>query len=194
MKYTIAIIIMIGLAWYAYESGLIKSGNMQSTTNPTATIITNKGDIVIELYADKAPNTVKNFTTLASKDFYNDTLFHRVIKNFMIQGGDPNTRAGRPETYGTGGPGYQIPDEFGQGLSNVKGTISMANAGPNTGGSQFFINVADNTYLDGKHAVFGRVVDGYDVVYRISESNTNENDLPLEPVRIDRIYLKEGAK
>ena len=111
----------------------------------------------------------------------------------MIQCGDPNTRAGDPRTFGTGGPGYSIPDEFVEGLSNVKGTISMANSGPNTGGSQFFINVVDNTYLDGRHTVFGKVVKGFDIAYKISQVPTtgDPQNLPLDPVRIDRVVIKK---
>lgn len=194
MKYAVTFLVLLAIGYYAYQSDVFNPKKEMSSNNPTAILMTNKGDIEVELFADKAPKTVKNFVTLAESNFYNDTLFHRVIKDFMIQGGDPNTRAGDPRTYGTGGPGYQIPDEFGEGLSNVKGTLSMANAGPDTGGSQFFINVNDNTYLDGKHAVFGKVIKGLDVAYKISQVPTvdpaNHNDLPIDPVRIDRIVIK----
>ena len=137
---------------------------------------TNVGDVVIELYSDM-PITTGNFTKLVSEGFYDGVIFHRVIKNFMIQGGDP-TGTGR------GGPGYTIEDEFGTGHSNVKGTIAMANAGPNTGGSQFFINVAANTFLDGKHPVFGEVVEGMDIVQGISEAATGALDKPLQEIKI----------
>ena len=182
------IIIIAGLALWRYYGGTPAEPS-NNPSNPIVTVHTTKGDIKLELFADKTPLTVKNFTDLASKGFYNDTLFHRVIPSFMIQGGDPNTRAGQPETYGTGGPGYTIPDEFVPGLSNVEGTISMANAGPNTGGSQFFINVADNTFLDGKHTVFGKVLEGMgvvDAIVMVPQSGVPQNR-PLDPVRVDSI-------
>jgi len=124
---------------------------------PQVTIHTEKGDIVLELAEDGAPNTVANFIHLAEKGYYDGLTFHRVIANFMIQGGCP-------QGDGRGGPGYVITDEFGPGLKHERGVISMANAGPNTGGSQFFITHVPCTHLDGKHAVFGRVTSGMDVV------------------------------
>lgn len=128
-----------------------------------ATFKTEKGDFVIELYADKAPKTVNNFVFLARDGFYDNTTFHRVIKNFMAQGGDP-TGTGR------GGPGYQFADEFNASLRhNSAGILSMANAGPNTNGSQFFITYGPTPHLDGKHAVFGKVISGMDVVNAIPE-------------------------
>ncbi|HEY4482705.1 MAG TPA: peptidylprolyl isomerase [Candidatus Paceibacterota bacterium] len=184
-----AVIIIAGLALWRYYGGESAEPTANSN-NKIVTIHTTKGDIKLELFADKTPITVKNFTDLAGKGFYNDTLFHRVIPGFMIQGGDPNTRAGQPNTYGMGGPGYAIPDEFVPGLSNVRGTISMANAGPNTGGSQFFINVADNTFLDGKHTVFGKVLEGMGAVDQIVSVPRNERDVPLDPVRIDSIDVE----
>jgi peptidylprolyl isomerase len=141
---------------------------------------TNYGNIVIQLYQD-TPITSGNFEKLVSQGFYNNTIFHRVINGFMIQGGDP-TGTGR------GGPGYTIKDEFTHkgGNKNNRGTISMANAGPNTGGSQFFINLVDNNYLDTKHAVFGEVVNGMDVVDKIAAVQTDSNDKPLKEVVIIR--------
>ncbi|HEY9583175.1 MAG TPA: peptidylprolyl isomerase [Candidatus Paceibacterota bacterium] len=180
-------LIAIGAGAYYYKKG---SAVMPTQGNPRVVIVTNQGEIELELYADKAPQTVKNFLTLAGKGFYNDTLFHRVIKGFMIQGGDPNTRAGDPRTFGTGGPGYQFADEIVEGLSNITGAVSMANSGPNTNGSQFFINVVDNTYLDGKYTVFGRVLDGMDIAIKISNMPVNANNLPLEPVRIDEVLVR----
>ncbi len=192
MKNTLIVIVILAgiiIGWkYFLQS---KTMTNTSGTNPHAKIITNMGEINLELFANEAPVTVKNFITLASKGFYDDTLFHRVIPSFMIQAGDPNTRSGDPSTYGQGGPGYNIPDEFGPGLSNVTGTISMANAGPNTGGSQFFINVSDNTYLDGKHAVFGKVLSGMSVAVAISNLPRNAPDLPTQPVRIESIVISE---
>ncbi len=191
--FALIFLVMIGSFIYYYSVRL--NSNMSETssnpTNPIVIVRTTSGDIEIELYKDKAPITSANFLGLAERGFYNDLLFHRVIAGFMIQGGDPNTRAGDPRTFGTGGPGYAIDDEFGEGLSNVSGTLSMANAGPNTGGSQFFINVADNTFLDGKHAVFGKVIVGMDKVIKMSKALTNENDLPLSPIRIDEVVVKQ---
>lgn len=164
----------------------------QSDTNPIVTLKTNRGDIAIELFTDVAPTTAGNFLTLSKENYYDGVKFHRVIDGFMIQGGDPLTKDDSMQTrWGTGGPGYTIPDEFAQGLSNVRGTLSMANAGPNTGGSQFFINQADNTFLDGKHAVFGTVVSGMEVVDAIAKSDKNQRDVPLEAVVIGDVEVKE---
>ena len=172
--------------------------------NPQAILKTNKGTIVLELFEDQMPVTVGNFVTLAEEGFYNNTKFHRVINNFMIQAGDPNTKTENELTYGTGGPGYTIQDEFVEGdlLTNTRGTIAMANTGqPNSGGSQWFINLVDNTPLDfdkqplsSKHPVFGRVIEGMDVVDAIGTTETNQRDLPLEPVLIESISIsREGA-
>lgn len=139
------------------------------------------GTIEIELFEDM-PITAGNFATLVQKGFYDGVIFHRVINGFMIQGGDP-TGTGR------GGPGYTIRDEFKPGRKNERGTLSMANAGPNTGGSQFFINLVPNTHLDGKHPVFGRVTAGMDVVDKIAKVRTDRNDRPLQPVTITRATL-----
>jgi peptidylprolyl isomerase len=141
---------------------------------------TNYGDIVIQLYSDM-PITSGNFEKLVSQGFYNNVTFHRVIEGFMIQGGDP-TGTGR------GGPGYNIKDEFTHkgGNKNKRGTIAMANAGPNTGGSQFFINLVDNNFLDTKHPAFGEVVNGMDVVDKIASLPTDANDRPLKDVVIIR--------
>jgi peptidylprolyl isomerase len=156
-----------------------------------ATINTNQGNIVIELFGDKTPNTVANFTKLASEGFYNGTKFHRVIKGFMIQGGDPLTKDdSKMDMWGTGGPGYKFADEIGAENKNDIGTISMANAGPNTNGSQFFINVAPNNFLDGKHTVFGKVISGMDVVKTIEATPTGTADRPLSPMVINSISIK----
>ncbi len=138
---------------------------------------TNHGDIVINLYNDM-PITAGNFKKLVEQGFYDGVIFHRIIDGFMIQGGDPTGT-------GMGDPGYKIEDEFANPVHpNSRGTISMANAGPNTGGSQFFINLADNTYLDSKHPVFGKVVEGMDIVDSIAEVETDSNDRPIEEVKI----------
>ncbi|MCR4284347.1 MAG: peptidylprolyl isomerase [Parcubacteria group bacterium] len=167
-------------------------------SNPTVTLKTTKGDIEIELFIDKMPVTAGNFLKLSKEGFYNETKFHRVIDGFMIQGGDPNSRLEETSAYGTGGPGYAIEDEFVQGLSNVRGTISMANSGPNSGGSQFFINLVDNTFLDfdkeplqSKHSVFGRVVNGMELVDTIAKVETGSRDIPVEPVIIKEVIVKE---
>ena len=151
---------------------------------------TTAGDIEIKLH-DDMPITTGNFIKLAKSGFYDGTIFHRVIKNFMIQGGDPKGT-------GMGGPGYTIEDEFGKGHSNIRGTISMANTGrPNTGGSQFFINLVDNCYLDKEnpttpyaHPVFGQVVKGMDVVDNIGNTPTR-SDRPITEVKITKAEVKE---
>jgi|AntRauTorckE6833_2_1112554.scaffolds.fasta_scaffold00031_45 cyclophilin family peptidyl-prolyl cis-trans isomerase len=158
---------------------------------------TNQGDIKIKLYTDKTPITANNFLNLAQEGFYNDTKFHRIIEGFMIQGGDPLTKDDeKKNSWGTGSPGYVIPNEDVQGVSNVEGTISMANAGPDTGGSQFFINTADNVALDfdkqplqSQHSVFGEVVEGMDVVNKIESLETDPRDRPLEDAVITDVEL-----
>ncbi|MEA2494906.1 MAG: peptidyl-prolyl cis-trans isomerase [Thermoleophilaceae bacterium] len=150
----------------------------------TAILHTNHGDITIELFDDDAPKTVENFTKLANDGFYEGVIFHRVIKDFMVQGGDP-TGTGR------GGPGYTFEDEFNDNKI-VRGALAMANAGPNTNGSQFFIVTTDAApWLDGKHTVFGRVVDGMDVVDKIEASDTDQNDRPRQDAVIEKVALSE---
>lgn len=149
---------------------------------------TNKGDIVLEMMENDAPKTVANFAKLAGEGFYDGTKFHRVIKGFMIQGGDPTSRDDSQKArWGTGGPGYQFEDEIHDNNRNMPYTIAMANSGPHTNGSQFFINVADNNFLDGKHTVFGRVVLGQEAVDAIALAPTDSNDRPLEPIVIERV-------
>ncbi len=137
---------------------------------------TNMGTITIVLDPDM-PVTAGNFETLAKKGYYDGVIFHRVIDGFMIQGGDPTGT-------GMGGPGYAIRDEFSSHNKNDRGTLSMANAGPNTGGSQFFINLVNNNFLDTKHPVFGRVVEGMNIVDKISKTKTGPGDRPVEKVTI----------
>jgi peptidylprolyl isomerase len=139
---------------------------------------TTLGKFKVELDEENMPITTENFIKLANKGFYNGTIFHRVISNFMIQGGDPTGT-------GMGGPGYKIKDEFSKNNHNKKGTISMANAGPNTGGSQFFISLVDNLYLDGKHPVFGKVVEGMDIVEKIGKTKTGSGDKPVQEIKIN---------
>ena len=144
---------------------------------------TNKGVIVAQMFEEKAPQTTKNFIELTEKGFYDGIIFHRVIDGFMIQGGDP-TGTGR------GGPGYRIKDEFGEGLAHdSEGILSMANAGPNTGGSQFFITLAPTPWLNGHHAVFGKIVKGMDVVREIGSVATNFQDRPLDPVVMEKVEV-----
>ena len=158
--------------------------------NMIATFTTNKWNFEIELFNDLAPKTVENFVTLVTSDFYNDVKFHRVISGFMIQGGDPLTKdEDMSDRWGTGGPGYTFEDEIHAENNNVIGTISMANAGPNTNGSQFFINTADNDFLDTKHTVFGKIVSGMDTVSVIEGVEKFPNDRPIEPVIIESITL-----
>ncbi len=156
-----------------------------------AILHTNKGDITIEFTPDRTPNTVENFVKLAKEGFYDGTKFHRVIKGFMNQGGDPFSKDdSMMDRWGTGGPGYTFADEIGPENKNNSGTISMANAGPDTNGSQFFINVADNNMLDTKHTVFGRVIAGLDVVMAINKMETDAADRPLNPIIIESITLQ----
>ena len=151
--------------------------------NRTATIETNQGTIKVELFEDKAPKTTKNFIDLAQKGFYDGVVFHRVIDGFMIQGGDP-TGTGR------GGPGYKIDDEFHRELRHdAPGILSMANAGPNTGGSQFFITLAPTPWLDRKHAIFGKVIDGMDVVERIGKTKVGAGDRPVQEVKMEKVTI-----
>lgn len=167
----------------------------ENTKKAMTTIIhTTKGDITIEFFTEQAPNTVANFTKLAKEGFYNGVKFHRVIKGFMIQGGDPLTKDdSKMDSWGMGGPGYKFADEIGKENQNNKndvGTIAMANSGPNTNGSQFFINVGSNNFLDSKHTVFGKVVAGMDVVKSIENSKTGTNDRPVDPIVINSATVK----
>ena len=152
--------------------------------NRTATFDTTAGSFTIELFEDKAPITTKNFVDLVEKGFYNGTIFHRVIEGFMIQGGDP-------QGTGRGGPGYTIKDEFHKELKHTgPGILSMANAGPNTGGSQFFITLAATPWLDNKHAVFGQVKEGLDVVQKIGSTRTAAGDRPVSEQKIKSIAIE----
>jgi len=161
---------------------------------------TNKGNFKVKLFADKAPKTVENFVSLAegtkeytdpetgqkmTKPFYDGLVFHRVIKDFMIQGGCPLGT-------GTGGPGYRFNDEFHPELKHNKpGLLSMANAGPNTNGSQFFITTVPTPWLDNRHAIFGEVVEGYDIVDQIGKTKTGPMDRPVEPIVIEKVTISK---
>ena len=160
--------------------------------NPTVVLETNHGAIEIELFEDKAPITAGNFRKLVEQGYYNGTRFHRVIPDFMIQGGDPLTKdPSQKARWGTGGPGYHIKDEFAPGLRhNVPGILSMANAGPNTGGSQFFLTTVATPWLDGKHAIFGRVTKGMEVVRTIEELPRDRRDCPTK----DAVIVKATVR
>ena len=151
--------------------------------NSLAVFETSMGTFKVELFEDKAPRTAQNFISLVNKGFYNGLIFHRVIDGFMIQGGDPKGN-------GTGGPGYVIPDEFHKDLKHTgAGILSMANAGPNSGGSQFFITLDATPWLDGKHAIFGKVVEGLDVVKAIGKVKTGAQDRPQTDVVMKKVTI-----
>lgn len=153
-------------------------------TNTFVEITTNKGAFQVELFNSTMPVTAGNFLKLVTQGFYNNVIFHRIIDGFMIQGGDPTGT-------GMGGPGYKIKDEFSAENRNARGTLSMANAGPNTGGSQFFINLVDNNFLDTKHPVFGKVVSGMEVIDAIAKVKTDFADKPLEEVKMLSFKVQE---
>jgi cyclophilin family peptidyl-prolyl cis-trans isomerase len=154
--------------------------------NRTATVATNHGEIRIELFEDRAPVTTKNFVDLAEKNYFDGIVFHRIIDGFMIQGGDP-TGTGR------GGPGYTIKDEFHPELKHSgEGILSMANAGPDTGGSQFFITLEATPWLDGKHAVFGKVIGGIEVVRAIGKVAKDARDKPVDAVVMEKVTIESA--
>lgn len=167
--YIAGIIILAILAYFLFLNN--------PKTNKQVLLETSLGNITLEMFDSTMPITTSNFEKLISRGFYNGIIFHRVIPNFMIQSGDP-------QGTGRGGPGYTIQDEFTENNSNDRGTISMANAGPDTGGSQFFINIVNNNYLDSKHPVFGRVIKGMEVVEAISSVPRDKNDKPLQEIKI----------
>lgn len=202
--YLLAFVLMtLSFKSHSTESKKSKKGNVEKKTTTKGTPMyaifeTSKGNIKIKLFSDKTPKTVENFVGLAEgtkeftdpqtdkkvkRPFYDGLIFHRVIPNFMIQGGCPVGQ-------GTGGPGYRFEDEIVKDLKHDKpGKLSMANAGPNTNGSQFFITVAATPWLDGRHTVFGEVVEGYDVVESISKVKTASMDKPLEPITIKHVKI-----
>lgn len=164
---------------------LPRAAEGETPRRPVAVFNTNMGQFQAELYTDLAPVTAGNFIDLARRGFYDGVIFHRVIDRFMIQGGDPTGT-------GTGGPGYKIKDEFGPGLAHdAPGVLSMANAGPNTGGSQFFITLVPTPWLDGKHAIFGRIVEGMDVVEAIGHVETAQGDRPVKDVVMQSVVVEE---
>jgi|ETN02SMinimDraft_2_1059926.scaffolds.fasta_scaffold15632_4 peptidyl-prolyl cis-trans isomerase A (cyclophilin A) len=162
----------------------VNGNSEEETLNRVAVIETNLGTMEIELFNDKAPRTVSNFVDLIEKGFYDGVIFHRIISGFMIQGGDP-TGTGR------GGPGYTIDDEFHPDLKHdSKGILSMANAGPNTGGSQFFITLAPTPHLDNRHAVFGKLIKGEEILDKIGAVETGPNDKPINEVKMIKVTIK----
>jgi len=176
----VAVILVAGVGFFKMSGKAI-----ENRENKIVMVETNKGAIKIELYSKDMPITAGNFEKLVREGFYDGILFHRVIEGFMIQSGDPLTKdPSKKGLWGSGGPGYSIQDEFKGNQKNERGTLSMANAGPNTGGSQFFINLVGNGYLDGKHPVFGKVVEGMDIVDSIGKVETDLQDRPVQEVRI----------
>lgn len=172
------------------EDDTINDNNMNDVINPLIKINTSKGDITVELFKDKSPKTVGYIMDFVRDDYYDDILFHRVIKDFMIQSGDPLTKdPSKKSIFGTGGPDFKFDDEFND-EKLVKGSIAMANSGKNTNGSQFFIVTAESTpWLDGAHTNFGKVVEGMEVVEAIENVEVDYNDLPIENVKIDTIEI-----
>lgn len=167
------------------------SATNTTSMNPTVTLQTTKGDIVIALDMKAAPIAAGNFLKLAESGFYDGVKFHRVIKGFMDQAGDPLTKDDTKKAqWGTGGPGYTIADEFQNGLVNARGTIAMANTGaPHSSGSQFFINAVDNTFLNGGYTVFGKVTTGLEVVDAINNTPTAPGDAPITPITITKVVV-----
>ncbi|MEK7558237.1 MAG: peptidylprolyl isomerase [Patescibacteria group bacterium] len=199
---TVIIIIVVTLGLYVWlgniknkgtENNLVDTTKQENNMNrPHIIIKTNKGEIEIELLGDKAPNTVTNFTKLAGVGFYNGTKFHRVIKGFMIQGGDLLSRDdSKKQLWGTGGPGYSFADELTGQEKYPQGTLAMANSGPNTNGSQFFIVTASpEAPLPPSYTVFGKVVRGMDIALAIENVKTSPNDQPVEDVVMESTTVK----
>ncbi|MFA6463455.1 MAG: peptidylprolyl isomerase [Candidatus Paceibacterota bacterium] len=173
------------------EEQVISNKEINNKKTMTAILHTSMGDITIKLNPETTPNTVVNFVKLSESNFYDGTKFHRVIKDFMNQAGDPLSKDdSQMARWGTGGPEYQFADEITASNNNSIGSLAMANSGPNTNESQFFINVADNSFLNTKHTVFGQVIDGMDVVMAINNTKTGANDRPVEAVVIKSISIK----
>lgn len=200
MKIAIVAILVIFVASgvLVAMSGLFGGDNAQQAVQQTgsqevAVIVTNMGTIVFKFYPNVAPKTVESFKNLADSGFYNGTKFHRVIPDFMIQGGDPNSRDPDRSKHGMGGPGYSVPAEFSS-LQHKRGIVSMARRGDdiNSAGSQFFIVVKDSFFLDGQYTIFGEVIQGMDVVDKIVNVRTDANDNPIEPVIMQRVYIQKG--
>lgn len=187
----IGMVAVFALAGCSAQKTSTETNNNNNDTPITLFMNTSEGDISLELYPDKAPKTVENFVKLSEDGFYDGVKFHRVIKDFMIQAGDPNSINGDPDTWGTGGPGYEFEDEIND-VRLEHGVLAMANRGPNTNGSQFFIVTAEATpWLDGKHTAFGKVIDGMDVVDTIESAETVTGDRPAEDIEIISIIVNE---
>ncbi len=182
------LVALMGVVLIIAVSGCTQAGDdvTEKKSNRHAVFDTTMGTFKIELFEDKAPITTGNFINLSQQGFYDGLIFHRVVDDFMIQGGDPNGD-------GSGGPGYTIQDEFHPSLSHTSaGIVSMANRGPDTGGSQFFITLAPTLWLDGKHAIFGRVVDGMEVVEAIGKVETGPMDKPIEDVVMNSVRIVDS--
>lgn len=178
----VVIAVAVALAFFLLQGG---DDGRPIGMNRIAVIETNMGTMEFELFEDKAPITTKNFIDLSEKGFYDGIIFHRIIRDFMIQGGDPTGT-------GAGGSGYTIPDEFHPDLKHdSKGILSMANAGPNTGGSQFFITLAPQPHLDGRHSVFGKLIQGEDVLDAIGSVETDARDRPINEVVMNKVTIRE---
>jgi peptidyl-prolyl cis-trans isomerase B (cyclophilin B) len=192
------VVLVIGGAWlFRGKKGeeIVPEKTMEETTEETkevfAVMKTNMGEIKLKLFPEEAPKTVDNFIKLSKDGFYNGVKFHRVIKDFMIQSGDPNSKDDDWSNDGIGGPGYSFEDEINE-HKLIKGSLAMANSGPNTNGSQFFIVTANETpWLDGKHTVFGQVITGMEAVRAIEAVEVNENDHPLNDIVIEAIEINE---
>jgi len=178
MKYIVAAILLSTFILAACTTTEVQPMNTQVLLETT------EGNMKIELFEETMPITAGNFKKLVSEGFYDGVIFHRVIPGFMVQGGDPTGT-------GTGGPGYAIKDEFTDNNKNSRGTLSMANSGPNTGGSQFFINVVDNNFLDDKHPVFAKIIEGMDVADKIVNVERDAGDKPLTDVTINKAVIVE---
>lgn len=188
------IILILGVYFFFIQNdkkkGEENKEEISSSKNMTAIIKTNFGEIRLELFNSDVPKTVENFVKLNKSGFYNGTKFHRVIKGFMIQGGDPLTKDDSlKDSWGTGGPGYEFADEIHANNKNLTGTISMANSGPNTNGSQFFINTENNNFLNDKHTVFGKLIGGIEVIREIENTPTEGPDRPIDDVIIETIEI-----
>lgn len=189
MNYNLRFSIILILSLLVFGCGQTQT-NSPAVKSSMVSFVTNMGTIKIKLFDQDAPQTVNNFKVLAERGFYDSTKFHRVIPDFMIQGGDPNSKDNDWGNDGTGGPGYAFADEINS-HKLVRGVLAMANAGPNTNGSQFFIITASATpWLDGKHTAFGEVVEGMEIVNAISRVERNQNDHPLKDVVVERVVVE----
>ena len=176
--------VLAAAALAVFLAAFFTTAEAAGAVRPVAIFETSMWNFKIELFYDLAPKTCRSFMDLAERNFYDGIIFHRVIDDFMIQGGDPTGT-------GSGGPGYTIPDEFGPGLTHdAEGILSMANAGPNTGGSQFFITLAPTPWLDGKHAIFGKVIEGMEIVQAIGKTKTTSRDKPVIDVVIKKLTIE----